>query len=778
MSRKTSQRGENNRRITRRAFLGGLAAGAGAAAGGVFPARTVTASRATPDGRRLLELVNPFVGVEDEGQTVPGAKVPFGFATVSPDTTDPGEFYNTSGYDSHGAVLGFSQTHVSGTGGRGKYGNFRLTPLTGEPRVSDPGSGKGEETASPGYYSVVLSRNGIQAELTATRMCGFHRYSFPEGETPVVMLDATSLVEIDDRAAPTPVSFRQRPTRSEVRVAGGNRIEGSASFEGGWNPGPYTLHFCLEFDQPSAESGTFSGGKLQRGAASAVGGRGEGIGAYAAFEPDGEGAVVHAKIGLSWIGPEKARKNLEAGITGWDFDAVRSRAEAAWEEVLSKVRVEGGAEEQRRIFYTALYRTHFMPHDLSGENAAFGTAAASIGPHYEDYYALWDTFRTVHPLLTLIQPERQSEMVQSLITTYVDTGWMPDARIAGSNGLTQGGSHADVLIADAIVKGLPGIDYERAYEALQKNAGVEPERALFEGRGGISEYKTLGYVSLDTERSGTRTVEYAHDDFCVAQVAYTMGDWPGYQEHLSRSLNWKNLWDAESEAIRPRHSDGTFLEDFDRTFEYPGEIYEVFAAPFYEGSAYQYSTYVPHDAQGLINLLGGDEAFVAWLDKLFESGVYTQDNEPDILAPYLYIHAARHDRTAERVRELLASEYNTRRLGLPGNDDAGTMSSWYVWGAMGLYPNAGQSYYYIGSPVFKRTTLRLGGGLTFTVEAPRTSEENLYVREAYLNGIALGCAWLRHSELAGGGVLYLRMGAEPSGWGADERPPSVSYPVS
>lgn len=763
-------------RITRRRFIGELAAAAGAAGGlplAASPASGAPAGKDAAAGEdgRLLELVDPFIGVEQEGQTVPGAKVPFGFATVSPDTTDPGEFYNTSGYDSGGEVLGFSQTHVSGTGGRGKYGNFRLTPLTGEPRISNLGSGKSEEEASPGYYRVALSPSGIEAELTATRLCGFHRYAFPEGERPVLVLDATSVVEIDDRAAPTPVSFRQRPTASEVQVVGDDRVEGSASFEGGWNPGPYTLHFSLQFGRPFAESGTFSGEGMRRGAVSARGGDGERVGVFAVFGPGGsaEDTVVRAKIGLSWVDVQKARKNLEAGVPGWDFDAVRKEAEDAWEEALAKIRIEGGTEEQRRIFYTGLYRSHFMPHDLSGENAAFGPAADA---HYEDYYALWDTFRTVHPLLTLIQPERQSEMVSSLVEIYEDTGWMPDSRIAGNNGLTQGGSNGDVLIADAIVKGLPSVDYERAYEALEKNAGVEPAHPLFEGRGGISEYEDLGYVSLGIERSGTRTVEYAYNDFCVAQVAYSLGDWPGYQKYLSRSLNWKNLWDVESQAIRPRHADGRWLEDFDHTFEYPGERYEVFGAPFYEGSAYQYSTYVPHDVQGLIDLLGGDDAFVAWLDRLFEEGIYTQDNEPDILAPYLYIHAGRHDKSAERIREILNTEYATGRAGLPGNDDAGTMSSWYAWSAMGLYPNAGQPYYYIASPIFTTATIDLGN--SFSVEAPETSQRNGYVREAYLNGVPLERAWLRHSELVGGGTLYLRMDSEPSTWGAGERPPSVS----
>ncbi|MBA3472181.1 MAG: glycoside hydrolase family 92 protein [Rubrobacter sp.] len=456
----------------------------------------------------------------------------------------------------------------------------------------------------------------------------------------------------------------------------------------------------------------------------------------------------------------------------FDFDATRSEAEAAWEETLSKIQVEGGAEEERSIFYTGLYRMHFMPHDLTGENVWWDSDA----PHYEEFYALWDTFRTVHPLLTLIQPEHQSAMVQSLVETYENTGWMPDSRIAGNNGLTQGGSNGDVLVADAIVKGLEDIDYETAYEALVKNADEEPEDPLSEGRGGVSDLEELGYVSLDYERSGTRTVEYAYNDYCIALVAQALGREDDYEEYLERSGYWENLWDDETRSIRPRYPDGSYLEDFDPTHNYPDDEYGVFDAPFYEGNGYQYSTYVPHDVQGLTNKLGGDEEFVAWLDELFDEGIHTQNNEPDILAPYLYLHAGRPDKTAERVRDILSGDYSTGHTGLPGNDDSGTMSSWYVWSAMGLYPNAGQPYYYIGSPLFTQASIDLGGGQSFTVEAPDASEDNKYVLSATLDGEALDRAWLRHEEIARRGQLILQMGDEPSDWERDDRPPSVSSP--
>jgi predicted alpha-1,2-mannosidase len=485
------------------------------------------------------------------------------------------------------------------------------------------------------------------------------------------------------------------------------------------------------------------------------------------------------KMGVSFIGAEKARKNLLQEIPTWDFNLVRRQTEAAWESVLGRIAIEGGTEEQSRIFYTALFHSHYMPHDLTGENVWWNSSE----PHYEEFYAIWDTFRTHFPLLTLIQPERQRDMVRSLVDTYVHTGWMPDSRIAGANGMTQGGSNGDVVVADALVKGVTGIDYRKAYEAMVKNAEVDSPRPLYEGRE-ASEYRRLGYVSMNYPRSASRTVEYAYNDFCIAQVAQALGYSADSRKYFDRSKNWMNVWSDETRSARPRYADGRWLTPFEAAHFYPDKDYSYWDAPFYEGSGYIYGTYVPHDVQGLINKLGSDERFIAWLDAFFNNahtrnpsfnrGLYNHNNEPDFLAAFLYIHAGRPDRTQERVRHILGTEYTTGRGGLPGNDDSGAMSSWYVWGALGLYPNAGQPYYYICSPLFRRATINLTGTTTFIIEAADSSERNLYVQSATLNGRALDRAWLKHEEIARGGRLVLQMGPASSTWGRDNRPPSMS----
>ena len=720
-------------------------------------------------GRRLVEYADPFVGTENGGNIVPGAQVPFGFVHASPDTERP----TTAGYNPHENVRGFSQTHVSGTGGASKYGNFLTVPHVGKFRLDNLASPKAEEAASPGYYAVRLTRPDVKAELTATRLVAFHRYTFPASKLSHLLVEASSVVqpETGKNAWKNP-----RPVDCWVRVVAPNRVEGSGNFVGGWNQSPYTLHFSAEFDRPFASSGTWRDERVEPSTAAAAN---EGaVGAYATFDTTTTRTVL-MKIGVSFISPERARANLLREAPGWDFDAVRRRAEAAWEEALGKIKVEGGSEEQRRVFYTALFHCHYMPHDLAGENAWWD----SEEPHYEDFYAIWDTFRTHFPLLTLIQPERQRDMVRSLVDTYVHTGWMPDSRIAGANGMTQGGSNGDVVVADAIQKGVKGIDYAKAYEALVKNAEVESLRPLYEGRA-LSEYKRLGYVSMNYPRSASRTVEYAYDDFCVAQVARMLGKAEESRKYLERSKNWANVWSDETRSVRPRFDDGRWLAPFAAAHFYPDKDFSYWDAPFYEGSGYIYGTYVPHDAQALIDRLGGDARFVEWLDAFFDNpptrdpkfnpGLYNHNNEPNFLAAFLYTHAGRPDRTQERVRRVLDTEYTTGRGGLPGNDDSGAMSSWFVWAAVGLYPNAGQPFYYVASPLFERSTIDLGGGRAFVVEARDVSGANRYVQSATLGGRPLTRAWLRHEEVAAGGRLVLRMGPKPSAWGRDGRPPSMS----
>ena len=723
---------------------------------------------------KLVIYVDPFVGVDEGGNTVPGATIPFGFANPSPDVVQNPNFrFDTSGYESDKPIIGFSQTHVSGTGGESKYGNFRITPEVGEINLKDFSSPKTNESANAGYYTVVLTKPNVKAELTTTRLVAVHRYTFPKTDAAQILIDTGSVIFTGGGAG-----RRQRPIATTTRIVAPNRIEGTGNFIGGWNPSPYTLHFSAEFSRNFKSFGTWRGAEVYPNTTNVTGEQ-TGAGAYATFDTS-ENQVIEIKIGVSFISSEKANANIKTETANASFDEIRRRAADLWENALSKIKVEGGSLEQKQIFYTALYRLQYMPHDVTGENSWW----QSSEPHYEDFYAIWDTFRTVHPLLTLIQLTRQRDMLRSLIDTYKHTGWMADARIAGANGMIQGGSNADVLIADAFVKNLKGIDYETAYEAMVKNAEIDSPRSAYEGRE-LGEYNTRGYLSMKYERSASRTVEYAYDDFCIAQVAKGLGKTADYQKYHKRAENWKNLWDAETKSIRPRQENGEWMKPFDKTklymLDYPR--FTWMSAPFYEGSSYQYSTYIPQDVKGLIEKTGGDGAFVNWLDQFFgaaddptlkKEGLYTHVNEPDILAAFLYIHAGRADKTQEKSREIMRREYRAGRAGLPGNDDAGTMSSWFVWNAIGIYPNAGQDFYYIGSPIFTRSTIDLGNGKIFIIESPNSSTANKYVQSATLDGKPLMRAWLKHSEIANGGKLVLQMSEKASDWGKANRPPSMT----
>ncbi|MBW8881943.1 MAG: GH92 family glycosyl hydrolase, partial [Asticcacaulis sp.] len=546
---------------------------------------------------------------------------------------------------------------------------------------------RGHETASPGYYAMALG--DIQVELTATRMVAVERYGFPEGRTGNILLDVTSAVQLGGGGP--------RATSAHAEVALDGSLSGQASFVGGWNGSPYTLYFYAIFDRCPIETGTWTaaqgashvapGNKVVDGGnqSASLANR---LGLYARFDP-AQGPVT-MKLAVSFVSVAAAKAHLNAEAAA-DFGQIRGAAGAQWKQVLGQIEAEGGTPAQRRQFFSALYRVHTMPHDVSGDNPWW----TSTEPHYEDFYTLWDTFRGVHPLLTLIQPQRQRDMVRSLLDTYQHTGWLPDARIAGATGLTQGGSNGDVLVADAVVKHLGGFDLNQAYEAVRKDGEVDSPESLNFGRD-LKDYAALGYVSLTATRSASRTMEYAYDDFAIAQVARAAGHGDAADRFVKRSYSWRNLWDKDTQCIRPRYADGAWLENFVCGYRYPDATTPWWDAPYYEGSGYQYSTYVPHDVRTLMAYTGGRDGFVAWLDRFFV-GDYDQGNEPDILAPYLYINAGRPDRTADRVRRILSDNYQPTHGGLPGNDDAGAMSAWYVWGAIGLYPNAGQPWYYIGS---------------------------------------------------------------------------------
>jgi len=670
------------------------------------------------------------------------------------------------GYMSGGRILGFSHLHLSGAAG--KYGNILVAPVTGPLDISDIGSPRTDEVNHPGYYAATLARYQVRAELTSSRRVGFHRYSFPKSRESHLTVNVAHCLNRGTG------SESQRFLGGEVRLLSDREAEGVGRYAGGWNKGgEYRVYFFMILDTPSASSETWSGKTITAAKQAAVDGD-QSLGLVFDFHTN-ESQVVQAKIGISFISTEQARRNVLEETPAWNFDVVRKASVSAWNRVLSRIRIHGETDSKRTQFYTAMYHTMLMPSDRTGENPGW----KSDEPYYDDYYATWDTFRSSGPLLTLIAPDRQRDLIRSLIDIYRHTGYMPDARSGNDNGRTQGGSNANVVIADAFVKGLSGIDYPTAFEAMLKDASVPPADAQKEGRGGILDYNAKGYLTLADERSGSRTMEYAYDDFAIAEVACGLNRPAEAKLFAGRAHNWEHLWDKDLAAegfkgfLRPRNPDGSWAAPN----LLPRGTWPDF---FYEGDLWTYSLYAPQDVRKLIAMAGGNEMFVRRLDHIFLRAHFDVTNEPGFLIPVLYNWAGRPDHSADVITLLLEKAFTDQRSGIPGNDDSGAMSSWFIFHSLGFYPNAGQDIYLIGTPSFPEADIVLDSGHTLHIVARNMDSEhiNRYIQSATLNGKPLDTSWFRHAQIAGGGTLVFTMGSAPSKWGTTIPPPSMSDAVS
>lgn len=749
---------------------------------------------ATAAGKDYADYVNPFIGTTGDGNTFPGAAIPFGMVKVGPDCAD---LQSNSGYRPTGGVKGFSHTHVSGTGGGCKYGNILIAPFFGSRPQPGRQLSRDIETVSPGYFSMILEDGAVEAEMTVTPHAAVHRYTFQSGDSVGILVDAGSIL-----GEHYGFGEAQNLIGSEVRILSDHEIEGYCRADGGWNMGrAYTVYFYASFSRPMSSAGVWKEDELSVGATEAFD-DGSHTGAWFAF--DKVDKPVEVRVGISYLSEGKAKANCMAEVAGRTFDEVHAAARSAWNDELGKVSISTDNKDELVKFYTALYHSFLQPVDKTGENALWKGSA----PYYDDFYCIWDTFRTLHPLFTVIAPEREAAIVNSLIDIYRHEGYMPDGRSGDSNGRTQGGSNADMVVAEAVLKGLPGIDGPAALEAMMKDAEADPGNdARVHGRGGVSDYKKLGYVSTDYERGGTRTLEYAANDYAIAQCAAMLGRDELAERYFARARNWENLWkDIEFEGasgfIMPRKPDGNWHEDYrEPTWDYysstppcrldiepfnkvpenylstgaftPG-VGGNWVNMFYESNSWEYSFYVPHDVARLMERCGGRERFVDRLDRFFNDGHYNITNEPGFLTPCLYIYAGEHAAAVDRIHTILANHYTTGPDGLPGNDDSGSMSSWYAFHKMGFFPVAGQDVYLITAPQFEKVDIALGKGRQLCIEAPGVSDTRRYIASATLNGKPLDRAWFTHGEIADGGVLRFEMTDRPTGWGSGILPPSQS----
>ena len=724
----------------------------------------------------LTQYVDPLWGADKHlwlgGHTFTGAAVPFGMVKLGPDCNQRN---TNSGYDPDGKIHGFSHVHVSGSGGNPKYGNVLVMATSGDLNVKSYGSMRKNEQATPGLFSVNYADYNIDAQFSATHSVGFHNYKFNKAGTANILVDLGSMLiwEHDKH-------WTQKLVGSEVKILSDHEIQGYTRVRKGWGGGDaYTVFFYAVTDVPCVKSGTWKSVAIHENSGVEPDSN-EPVGAYFTYNVS-SGQTVKLKVGISFLGVEKAKQNLDKELNHWDFDKTVADARQLWNAELNKIQVNTTNETTKKIFYSALYHTMHQPVNRTGENPKW----SSNKPYYDDFFCIWDTYRVTHPLITLLNERKQVDIVNALLDIYQNEGYMPDAWSGNSFAMTQGGSNSDVLVADALAKGLKGIDYELALKAMIKNATVPPgdiERK--QGRGGLPDYNTLGYVSTDYERAGNRTLEYSFNDFCIAQVAKSVGKTDVADKYYKQANNWKNIWNPAVEHqgakgfVVPRLKDGSFVKEWN--LNKAGNMSEW----TYEGNAWEYSFFVPHDVKELVRYCGGELKFEQRLDTFFvkkdKTGIpflydyFNINNEPDFMIPLYYNYIGKQSKTAQIVRKTLLENYSLGLKGVPGNEDSGSMSGWYIFNSLGFYPVAGTDVYLISSPVFASASVTFDNGKELVIKAKNASEKNIYIKSAKLNGNPLLRSWFRHSEVVNGSVLEFVMDNKPSNWGAGELPPSMS----
>lgn len=698
---------------------------------------------------RVTDYVDPTIGSEGEAGCVVGPVVPFGMVRPAPECT-PGP--NSGWAPLPRPIHGFAQTHLSGTGGSPRYGNVLIMPFTSGADAQEHLTTRQSETIELGYYGTTLE-DGTKVELTSSHGAVMYHIAFAQSPVKGIEVDA-------GYARHGRGSGAQRVIDSDIEVVSPTELEGYTTVEGGWGGGGrYTVYFYIVSDTPASDVRT-----LERQI-------------NALWSPNV--SEVRLKVGISFLSTAKARANVESELPDWDMDAARARLIDSWDELLERVQLDHKAPlKYKKMFYTALYHTMLMPSDRKGE----WSKLAADEPYYDDFYTLWDTYRTSMPLITLLDPARQVDVINGLLNVYRVDGWMPDGRSGNCNGITQGSSNADIVIADAFVKGLKGIDYEQALQAMLKDATVEAPRPKLHGRVGVKEYDELGYLPWGVSKAGSRTVDHSFCDYAIHVVAEGLGHEDISQKYLERSHNWQNLYrDYEEDGIRgfimPRDAEGNWLDEtlYSRAEDGKSDTLIIFRPNtsfhkhwvnfFYEANAYETSLCMPHDIDRLIEFNGGREGFTHRLDRLFADGCYDGGNEPSFLTTSLYHWVGRPELTAEICNKIVREDYSDQPNGIPGNDDSGAMSSWMAWHMIGLYPVAGFDYYLVHAPVVKSATFALEGGRKFTIKARGLSDSRRYVKSARLNGRKYPYSTLRHEDIVKGGRLVLKMSKKPGKWG-------------
>jgi predicted alpha-1,2-mannosidase len=732
---------------------------------------------------KLTQYVNPFIGTGAvkgslSGNNYPGATVPFGMVQLSPDTRDEPEWDVACGYDHNdNFIAGFSHTHLSGTGAPDLF-DILFMPYTGDEKTragnaQQVGSGYGSrfshdhESAKAGYYQVKLDDYGINVELTATEHAGFHKYTFPKNSQGRVVIDLAHSIKKPN--------FGCHVIAAQFHMVNDHTIEGFRVITG-WAK-LRKVYFYAEFNKTIKSNDLIDGGtqyfdqKLLNGTD---------LRAVLNFNTS-DGTPLLAKVGLSTVSTQNAKLNLVTEIPDWDFNQTVAQANAKWETELDKIKVEG-TEQQKQIFYTALYHTCIQPNnyaDVNGDYTAIDYTVHNGKGGFYSTFSLWDTYRAANPLYTLIQPQRTAGFVNSMLSQYQAYGYLPIWQLWGQENYCMIGNHSIPVIVDAALKGIPGFDVQKAYEAVKNSSTTDHPGSPFKA------WEKYHYMPENVlTQSVSVTLETAYDDWCVAQLAKKLNKTADYAHFMERSQYFKNLYDTQSGFFRAKNNDGKWLSPFN-PLQYGGNG----GNPYTEGNAWQYYWYVPQDVKGLIALTGGDNKFTAKLDTFFTLdskpgevngnasgfiGQYAHGNEPSHHITYLYNYAGQPWKTQYYVAKICKELYNTSSSGYAGNEDCGQMSAWYVFSAMGFYPvNPASSVYVIGTPVMRKVVMQVPLNKKFTVLAPNSSSDNMYIQSAKLNGKPYTHTFITQQDIMSGGTLEFVMGPKPNehwGVGTADRP--------
>lgn len=734
----------------------------------------VRGQTATP---RLTSYVDPMIGAGGHGHVFVGASVPFGAVQLGPDNFYKGWDWCSGYHYGDSVLIGFAHTHLNGTG-IGDLGDVLIMPYTGPVKTDKgvetvPGSGYAShyshknEKVRPGYYSVKLDDYGIRVELTATERVGFHRYHFPPGKPAHVIIDLKE--GINDEA-----------TDTYIEQVDDHTFEGRR-FSKGWAKDQW-LYFAIRTSEPIKDFSVYEGNTLLDGKK----GQGKAIKGLIGF--DKAPAILQLKVGISPVSPENALANIDAEIPGWDFDAIARQADQKWNSELSRIRVGTPREEDKKIFYTALYHTMIDPMLFNDHNGDYRGADKKVYPHasFQNYtvFSLWDTYRALNPLYTIVQPDRVNDIVQSLLAIYRQQGKLPVWHLEGCETNTMPGISSVQVVAEAYMKGYKGFDAGQAFEAMNNTMKGKEN--------GLNYDQNDEYIPCDrVSESVARGLEYSISNASIALAAEKMGRQTDYDYYYKRFHNYRQYYDPATGFFRGKLADGEWNPEFN-----PVKSSNPWIDDLSEGNHWQYLWLVPEDVEGLIRLMGGENTFTTRLDSLFTItappdpnappdiagliGQYAHGDEPGHQTIYLYAYAGQQWKTAEKARFIMKNMYPDNVDGLSGNEDCGQMSAWYILSALGFYPvfpaNGG---YVLGSPLFDKATITVPGGKTFTVEAVNNSAENKYIQRVEWNGAPYNKSYILHRDIVSGGVLRIFMGRTPNyhfGTAPEDRPRSVYTP--